>query len=119
MGHILVGPDDPQKSHMEVVLGGDGTGNRIMKACELIRSGYAPRALVSGGGNFYGTHESVLAIQFATSKGCAADYFISVPFQATSTFDDAQHVIEESSQAGAPGRTLAEFALMLFVVAAF
>jgi uncharacterized SAM-binding protein YcdF (DUF218 family) len=101
MGEMLVGTDAPQKADMEVVLGGDATGSRILKACELIRSGYVPRALVSGGGNYYGSHESVLAINFAVNKGCPPDYFIPVQFPATSTFDEAQHVIVELRRAGA------------------
>jgi uncharacterized SAM-binding protein YcdF (DUF218 family) len=93
MGEMLVAAEPPQKADMELVLGGDFTGGRILKACELIRSGYAPRAIVSGGGSVYGSHESILAIAYAATRGCPADYFIPVPFPATSTFDEAQQVI--------------------------
>jgi uncharacterized SAM-binding protein YcdF (DUF218 family) len=101
IGEVLVGAGAPQKADMEVVLGGDATGNRIMKGCELIRSGYVPHALVSGGGNYYGNHESTLEIEFAINRGCPPDYFIPVEFNATSTLDEAQHVILELRRAGA------------------
>jgi uncharacterized SAM-binding protein YcdF (DUF218 family) len=101
MGTMLVKSEAPQKADMEVVLGGDASGGRILKGCELIQSGYVPHALVSGGGSYYGNHESVLAINLAIKKGCPPDFFIPVQFQANSTFEEAQHVIVELRRAHA------------------
>lgn len=100
MGALLVTSETPQKSDMELVLGGDATGSRILKACELMQRGYAPRVMVSGEGSYYGTHESVLAINLAVNRGCARDGFLPFTFPATSTVEEAEHVIPELRKLG-------------------
>lgn len=100
MGACLVTSETPQKSDMELVLGGDATGSRILKACELLKSGYASRVMVSGEGSYYGTHESVLAINFAVSRGCPEDDFLPFKFPATNTVEEAGHVIPELRRLG-------------------
>ena len=100
MGAALVSSESPRTADIEVVLGGDATGNRILKACELLRSGYVSQALVSGEGSYYGTHESVLAINLAVSKGCARESFVAFKFPATSTVDELGHLIPELRRLG-------------------
>ncbi len=54
---------------MIVVLAGDFSGNRILAAGDLVRRGFASKALVSGTSGEYGMHESDLAIPFAVRHG--------------------------------------------------
>jgi len=78
-----------------VVLAGDYTGYRILKAAELVRQGFAPHALVDGPGQAYGLHESDLAIPFAVRHGYPESYFIPFPNDARSTLDEATAVVPE------------------------
>src|SRR5277367_47580 len=82
MGHFLVDTQDPAPSDMIVVLGGDWYGNRILKAAELAKAGYAPHVLVSGGGYIYGRYEGDLAIPFAVSHGYDEKIFIKLLYPA-------------------------------------
>ena len=82
LGGYLVSAGPPEKADIVVVLGGDSSGNRILKAAELVRAGYAPRVLVSGPAGIYGFHESDLAIPFAEKAGYPASYFLGFPITA-------------------------------------
>ncbi len=62
---------------MIVVLAGDFSGNRILTAGDLVRRGFAPKALVSGPSGEYGLHETDLAIPFAVRHGYPESYFIA------------------------------------------
>ncbi|MES1258050.1 MAG: YdcF family protein [Acidobacteriota bacterium] len=85
---------------MAEVLGGDYPGNRILRVCELVRDGFVPKALVTGGGRFFGVHESILAIDFAGQRGCPADFFIPVMYPAQSTTDEVVHLLPELRRRG-------------------
>jgi uncharacterized SAM-binding protein YcdF (DUF218 family) len=100
MGHFLVETQPPQKSDMIVVLGGDWFGNRILKAAELSRQGYAPHVLVSGGGYLYGKYEADMAIPFAVSHGYDEKIFIKLLYPASSTRDEAGAVVPELRRRG-------------------
>ena len=78
---------------MIVVLAGDFGGNRIQTAGDLVRQGFAPKALVSGPSGAYGLHESDLAIQFAVRHGYPESYFIALPNDARSTKSEADDVL--------------------------
>jgi uncharacterized SAM-binding protein YcdF (DUF218 family) len=78
---------------MIVVLAGDYSGNRILTAADLVRRGFAPKALVSGPSGAYGLHETDLAIPFAVRHGYPASYFVSLPNDDRSTKDEADDVI--------------------------
>ena len=95
MGTVMVRRDVPMAADLVCVLGGDLYGNRILKAGELVRKGYAPGALVSGGGYVYGRYEAELAIQFAAAHGYQAQYFRKLEYPCTSTADEAQAVVRE------------------------
>ena len=101
MGAVLVESDEPVKSDAVVVLGGDYRGERILKAAELVKQGYAPYLVVSGAGGQYGMHEADMAIRFATSKGYGGLTFVPVYYQALSTADEATHNVEELRKRGA------------------
>jgi uncharacterized SAM-binding protein YcdF (DUF218 family) len=100
MGQFLVDTQPPEKSDMIVVLGGDWYGNRILKAAELARQGYAPHVLVSGGGYLYGRYEGDLAIPFAVSHGFDEKIFIKLLHPTSSTRDEAKAVIPELRRRG-------------------
>jgi uncharacterized SAM-binding protein YcdF (DUF218 family) len=100
MGRMLVDTQAPQKSDMIVVLGGDWFGNRILKAAELAKEGYAPRVLVSGGGYLYGNYEGDMAVPFAVRRGYDERLFIKLLRPANSTREEAQAVIPELRRRG-------------------
>lgn len=85
LGQALVESSPPEKADIIVVLAGDPTGNRILKAGELVRDGYAPLALISGPGDEYGLHECDLAIPFAVKRGYPESEFAHAEHDATST----------------------------------
>lgn len=100
MGQFLVETQAPEKSDMIVVLGGDWYGNRILKAAELAKQGYAPHVLVSGGGYLYGKYEGDMAVPFAVSHGYDEKMFIKLLYPASSTRDEAGAVIPELRRRG-------------------
>jgi len=93
MGGFLVNSDDPAKADIVVVLAGDSNGNRVLKAAELVRQGFAPRALVSGPYMHYQNHESELAIPFAVKHGYPAEYFVPFPNYVTSTRAESRVIV--------------------------
>ncbi len=95
LGSYLVQSGPPQRADVVIVLAGDSLGNRILKAAELVRQGYAPRVLVSGPGGFYGHHESELAIPFAVKAGYPESYFVPFENQAQSTMEEAKVTVSE------------------------
>ena len=100
LGAILDSSEPPQKADMIVVIGGDARGNRILKAAELVREGYAPKVLVSGQGAMYGRHESDLAIDFAVEHNYPRDEFIPFRYPALSTVDEAAADIRQLRELG-------------------
>lgn len=93
-GSFLVRASEPEKADAIFVFAGDGMGNRITKAAELVREGYAPVAIVSGPQAYYGVYESDLAISFAVREGYPESYFES--------FENYAHSTEEEVDAAAP-----------------
>ncbi len=101
MGSFLVKAEPPSKSDMILVLAGDSRGNRILKAAELVKAGYAPKALVSGPDGNYGYYECDLAIPFAVKAGYPEAYFLHFENMARSTRDEARVVAAELRRLGA------------------
>ncbi|MCS6952686.1 MAG: YdcF family protein [Bryobacterales bacterium] len=135
LGRSLVQAEPPQRAELIVVLAGDWWGNRILKAGELVRQGYAPQALVSGPDGAYGYHECDLAIPFAVRHGYPESWFLHLHIRARSTREEAQAVLAElrrrrvrsvlivtsdyhTRRAGAIYRSLAPAELQIRVVAA-
>jgi len=100
LGAVFDSGEPPRKADMIVVLGGDARGSRILTAAELAREGYAPKVLVSGAGEFYGHHESDLAIDFAVQHGYPRDVFIPFRHAALSTADEARADIGQLRRLG-------------------
>jgi uncharacterized SAM-binding protein YcdF (DUF218 family) len=91
----LIDAGPPHKADMIVVLAGDPSGNRIIKAAELIRDGYAPKALVSGPDNQYGCTEDQYAIAYAERRGFPRSWFIGFPNHSRSTEQEADIIVSE------------------------
>lgn len=98
LGSYLVRAEPPVPADMIVVLAGDFSGNRILMAADLVRHGFAPKALVSGPSGAYGMYESDLAIQFAERHGYPESYFIPLPHNARSTRDEAEDIFAALNQ---------------------
>jgi uncharacterized SAM-binding protein YcdF (DUF218 family) len=93
LGGYLVRASPPVHADMVVVLAGDFSGNRILTAGDLVRRGFAPKALVSGTSGEYGLHETDLAIPFAVRHGYPESYFVALPNDARSTKAEADDVL--------------------------
>lgn len=100
-GSFLVSADHPQRADIGLVLAGDATGNRIIKAGELIRDGFIPRAVVSGPDGLYGFYECDLAIRFAVRAGFPESYFVPAPNRSRSTVEEAKALIPAVRNANA------------------
>ncbi|MGB9606104.1 MAG: YdcF family protein [Bryobacteraceae bacterium] len=96
----LVHADQPFRADLAVVLAGGWQGNRILKAAELVRQGWAPRVLVSGT-FLYDRAESDLAIDFAVKRGFPRHWFQGLPHRARSTQEEAAIVTAELKRLGA------------------
>lgn len=101
MASYLDQSSPPQQADVVFVLAGDFAGNRVLKAAELVRQGYAPKALVSGPAGLYGRYESDLAISFAESAGFPASYFLAFPNRAKSTREEAAVAAKQLRALGA------------------
>jgi uncharacterized SAM-binding protein YcdF (DUF218 family) len=95
MGEMLVETQPPFQADMISVIGGDWFGNRILKAAQLAKDGYAPQVLVSGSGYLYGQYECDAAVNFAVARGFDEKYFVKLKYPALSTLDEARAVIPE------------------------
>ncbi len=95
MGDWLVHTDQPSHADVIVALAGDPYGHRILKAAELVKSGFASKVLVSGPPGFYGSHESDLAIPFIVRQGYPAEWFVAVPHDGHSTDEEARAFLPE------------------------
>lgn len=96
---FLVLDEPPVRADVVVTLAGGHRGNRIVKAAELVRLGYAPRVLVSGN-RYYGRWESDLAIEFAVARGYPREWFTALPNEARSTREEARIVGAELRRLG-------------------
>ena len=101
LGAYLDKSGPPQLADVALVLAGDQSGNRIIKAGELVREGYAPKAVISGPSGIYGYYECDLAIPFAVKQGFPETYFIRFPNHALSTEQEAAASAMELHQLGA------------------
>jgi uncharacterized SAM-binding protein YcdF (DUF218 family) len=101
MGSYLVKSDVPEKADIALVLAGDGAGNRILAAAQLVRRGYVSRVLVSGPSGIYGKYECDLAIPFAVKAGYPESYFQHFENDARSTKEEARDTIARIHQLGA------------------
>jgi uncharacterized SAM-binding protein YcdF (DUF218 family) len=78
----------PVKSDAVVVLAGGWHGERILKAGELVRAGFAPKALVSSPSGWYELPECEAATRLAVKRGYPEKSFECVPIQGSSTREE-------------------------------
>ncbi len=100
-GTVFINDGPPVRADYILVLAGDGVGNRILKAAELAREGFAPAVLVSNGGHYYGHTESELETEFAIQHGYSPDLLIVCRWNANSTVEEARRAIGELRRRGA------------------
>jgi uncharacterized SAM-binding protein YcdF (DUF218 family) len=100
LGRMLVRDDGPAAADIAVVLAGDFSGNRILRAAELVKQGYVPRVLVSGPDTLYGHYECDVAIPFAIDHGYPQAWFVRAPNKALSTREEAAAILADLRRLG-------------------
>ena len=101
LGSYLDKSEPPQSAEVAFVLAGDQSGNRILRAGDLVRQGYVPKAMVSGPYGLYGFNECDLAIPLAGKAGYPLSYFLRFPNFASSTHEEAAAAVAELRRMGA------------------
>ncbi len=89
VGSYLVDIQEPRSADVIIVLGGDGTGARALKGCQLLDRGLANQIWISGANSFYGKAESELAVEFVGKHGCPVDKITALKNPVDSTRDEA------------------------------
>ena len=100
LGAMLVDDGPPRKADIAVTLAGDASGDRILKAAELVRQGYVPKVLVSGTGTTYGVPQTTLEIEYAVRSGYPREYFVPLQHHELSTKGEAQRIAAELRMLG-------------------
>lgn len=94
-GAVLVRSEAAAPSDAIVVLAGGWGGERILKASQLARDGYAPLVLVSDAVPFYEQSECALAIGMAVRHGGKRDWFTCTATNVRSTREEAAAVVRD------------------------
>ena len=100
LGGLLVHDEGPARADIAVVLAGDYSGNRIVRAAQLVQQGYVPNILVSGPRLIYGHYECDLAIPFAVARGYPETWFIRSPNETRSTREEAAAILADLRRRG-------------------
>jgi uncharacterized SAM-binding protein YcdF (DUF218 family) len=100
LGWLLINDEPPVKTELMLVLAGDWLGGRVLKAGELVKQGYAPRALLSSPVHHYGVPEGELAIRFAERRGYDASLFEPFVIKGNSTEEEAIELLAEARRRG-------------------
>jgi uncharacterized SAM-binding protein YcdF (DUF218 family) len=90
----LIYSDRPVQADIAVTLAGDLRGQRLAAAAKLVETGYVPRVIVSGPAMF-GAHESEFAIEQVVREGYARAWFVGVPHESNSTWEEAHVLLED------------------------
>ena len=88
LGHSLILKEAPIHSDAIVVLAGDVAGERISKAAELFKQGWAPKIIVSSAGSFFDVTEGELAVNYAVRRGLPSSAVEVVQSEADSTAEE-------------------------------
>lgn len=94
-GRLLIHDDGPAPADIAVILAGDYTGARALRAAELLRAGMVPRVMVSGPPGMYGVNEADAAVRFLAARGYPENAFLPVYHTATSTREEAHILLAE------------------------
>lgn len=89
-GAYLVSAQEPKPADIIIVLGGDTSGARAQKGCQLLQQGLSKEAWMSGLLNFYGKAEGELAIEMMRGQGCPVAQMVPLKNQLDSTRDEAR-----------------------------
>lgn len=100
VGNFLIATDPVEDAEIAVVLAGDATGRRIMRAVELVKEGRAPRILVNGPTGIYDRCECDLAIEFALNRDVPPEILDRFPIPARSTLEESRFVDAELRRRG-------------------
>jgi uncharacterized SAM-binding protein YcdF (DUF218 family) len=100
LGHFLVKAGPPEKADIIIVLAGDGFGHRILTAGELVKQGYASKAMISGPDGNYGVYECDLAIPFAVRAGDPESLFTHFEHHGRSTVEEAEFIVKALRESG-------------------
>lgn len=99
LGSFLVRNERPQKADIVVALAGDDFGERVLTAGELVDSGYAPYALISGN-PYLLTNDADETIAYAVACGLPRSYFQPFRCDAVATLDETQDIARELKRRG-------------------
>ena len=100
LGHQLILEESPFKADAIVVLAGDVSGERVMKAVELYQAAWAPKIFVSSAGSFFDVTEGQLATQYAVNRGLPATAIEVLQSDADSTIEESKFLSAELSRRG-------------------
>ncbi len=100
MGQYLVLAEPPSKADLIIVLGGDLSGTRAMKGCQLLKQGYAGELWLSGLPAIYGIAEGDLAREFVRKHDCVDDRITPIRERVDSTRDEAISLARMMTQRG-------------------
>jgi uncharacterized SAM-binding protein YcdF (DUF218 family) len=100
LGEALISDEQPFKADAIVVLAGDGTGERISRAVELVRQQWAPVIVVSSPGMVFEGPEGELGINWAVKKGAQREWFLLLNHVADSTREEAVGIAAECHSRG-------------------
>jgi uncharacterized SAM-binding protein YcdF (DUF218 family) len=101
MGTFLNVGEPPRKADVALVLAGGWTGERVMKAAELVRQGYVPSAILSGSASYYDVPECQAAIAYASHRGVDPAIYTCVTTSGKSTREEAVDTLRELRRVGA------------------
>jgi uncharacterized SAM-binding protein YcdF (DUF218 family) len=99
-GEFLNVGQPPVHADGAIVLAGGWTGERMLKAGELLRNGYVPAVFVSGPASLYEASECDVAIPFMVRRGFDASKFYCVATYGDSTREEAKGMAAEVRRRG-------------------
>jgi uncharacterized SAM-binding protein YcdF (DUF218 family) len=99
-GNFLDVGETPQKADAAVVLAGGWTGERVLRAGELVRQGVVPYALLSSSATYYGLTECECESTFAARNGYPTEMFQCLLVKASSTREEAHEMVKELRRRG-------------------
>lgn len=99
-GNFLDVGEPPQKADVAIVLAGGWTGERVLKAGQLVRQGIVPYALLSSSATYYGLTECECEADFAVRNGYTRQMFQCLLVQASSTRAEAGQMVAELRRRG-------------------
>lgn len=98
-GAFLVRDEPPVKAEAALVLGGDGSGERTLKAAQLARAGWVPVVYLSGTQTLVG-YESDDMLAYAVKNGFPKSMFKEIHHREKSTKAEAVVVTAELRRLG-------------------